>query len=234
MALPRLDAPQYDLTLYNGEVIKFRPFLVKEQKILLLAMEEDNQTHVLNAMKQIIRNCIYDSVDVDELPIFEVENLFLRLREKSVGEQIDLRLRCTDEKCGGLTNAQLDLTSIKYDATAMPSRQLKISENVVINMKFPTMANLEDVQSLEKVEDNFKFLASCIDSIEADGNIYDTTTTSREEIQGFVESMTTTQFNMIRDFFVNLPKLSKDIEYSCSKCGQEQKRTITGVQSFLA
>ena len=86
MALPRLDAPQYELTLHNGDNIKFRPFLVKEQKLLLMAMEEDDQKHILNAMKQIISNCVYDQVDVNKLPLFEIENLFIRLREKSVGE----------------------------------------------------------------------------------------------------------------------------------------------------
>ena len=234
MALPRLDAPQYDLTLYNGENIKFRPFLVKEQKLLLLAVEEQDQKHVMNAMKQIISNCIFDQVDVNTLPIFEIENIFLRLREKSVGEQIDLRLVCTDEECKGQTPYTLDLTQIKYDMDSVPSKTIKISENVNLNMRFPTMSNLEDVTNLENVEDNFKFLASCIESIEADGNIYDVDTTSKEEIQAFIESMTTSQFNMLKNFFTTLPKLTKDLEYTCSKCEKEQKRVISGIQSFLA
>lgn len=232
MALPRLDTPQYDLTLYNGDNLKFRPFLVKEQKILLMAMEENDSKHMVNAMKQVIKNCTYDQVDVEKLPIFEVENIFLRLREKSVGEQIDFRIKCTDEKCEGLTPITIDLSSVSYNKE-LPDTKLRISENVVINMKFPTLKNLDQVQNLENIEDNFSFLANCIENIEADGNIYDTSTTPTEELQAFIESMTNQQFTMLRDFFVNLPKVSKTLEYTCVSCSKEQKRTIQGLQSFL-
>lgn len=233
MALPRLDTPQYELTLYNGDTIKFRPFLVKEQKILLMAQEENNQKHMVNAMKQVIANCTFGQIDVDKLPIFEVENIFLRLREKSVGEQIEFRVKCVNEECNGLTNMTVDLSDVTYNRESVPSKKLQISEHVVINMKYPTLKNIDQIQNLENVADNFAFLASCIESIEADGNIYDTSTTPAEELQAFIESMTNQQFAMLRDFFVSLPKVSKTLEYNCSSCGQEQKRTIVGIQSFL-
>lgn len=233
MALPRLDTPQYDLTLYNGETIKFRPFLVKEQKILLMAAEEPNQTHMLNAMKQVINNCTYDQIEVDKLPIFEVENVFLRLREKSVGEEVEFRVKCIDAECNGLTNMKVDLTTVGYDISKLPESKLRISPNVTLNMKFPTLQNLDAINNLENIEDNFSFLASCIESIEADGNIYTMDTTSKEEVQAFIESMTNQQFAMLRDFFVNLPKVSTTLEYSCTGCGKEQKRIISGLQSFL-
>ena len=233
MALPRLDTPQYDLTLYNGENIRFRPFLVKEQKILLMAMEENDSKHVVNAMKQVIQNCTYDQIDVNKLPIFEVENIFLRLREKSVGEEIEFRIKCINEECNGLTPVKVDLGTVVYDSNNIPSTKIQLSENVILNMKFPTLKNLDQVTNLENIQDNFAFLASCIASIEADGNIYDTATTSTEELQAFIESMTNQQFAMLRDFFVNLPKISKTIEYNCASCGQEQARTIQGLQNFL-
>jgi hypothetical protein len=233
MALPRLDTPQYDLTLYNGDNIKYRPFLVKEQKILLLAMEEKESKHIVNAMKQIVKNCTYDQVDVDKLPIFELENIFLRLREKSVGESINFRIRCTDDECEGLTEVNVDLATIQYDKTNVPETQLKISENVTLNMKFPTMKQLEGVTNLENMEDNFSFLAGCIESIEADGNIHTLDTTPKEEIKAFIESMTSTQFSMLREFFEKLPKLSTTLEYTCGTCGKSNERTISGLQNFL-
>ena len=233
MALPRLDTPQYELTLYNGETIKYRPFLVKEQKILFLAMEEKKQKHTLNAMKQVITNCTFDQVDVDKLPIFEVENIFIRLREKSVGEQIDFRIKCTDTECTGLTQMSLDLSEVSYDGENIPSTVLKISDNVILNMKFPTLKNIESLATLEKVEDNFTFVASCIDSIEADGTVYTMDTTSKEEVQAFMDSMTTAQFGILRDFFTNLPKVAKEVSYTCTACNKEQVRTIEGLQSFL-
>ena len=109
MALPRIDAPEYELEIYNGDIIKFRPFLVKEQKILLLAMEEAGNSNLMNAIKKIINNCTFDKLDMDTLPLFEIENIFLRLREKSVGESIDFRVKCLEEGCEGLTNIQLNL-----------------------------------------------------------------------------------------------------------------------------
>lgn len=232
MTLPRLDTPQYEVTLYNGETIKVRPFLVKEQKILLMAMEEQESKHMVNAMKQVIKNCTYDQLDVDKLPIFEVENIFLRLREKSVGEQIEFRVKCIDEECTGLTSMTIDLSDVTYNKD-IPDTKLQVSPNVVINMRYPTLKNLDQVQNLENINDNFAFLGSCIASIEADGNIYDTATTPAEELQAFIESMTNQQFAMLRDFFVNLPKVSKTLEYSCAGCGKEQARTITGLQNFL-
>ena len=233
MALPRLDTPQYDLTLYNGDNIKFRPFLVKEQKILLMAMEEKESKHVVNAMKQVINNCTYDQIKIDSLPIFEVENIFLRLREKSIGEEVEFRVKCTDSECEGLTHMTVDLGTVGYDNTQLPDTKLKISPNVVLNMRYPTLQNLDTIQNLENIEDNFSFLASCIESIEADGNIYTMDTTSVDEVQGFLESMTNQQFALVRDFFVKLPKVSKKLEYTCSGCGKENTRVITGLQNFL-
>jgi len=233
MALPRLDTPQYELTLYNGDNIKFRPFLVKEQKILFMAMEEKNTKHTLNALKQVINNCTFDQIDIDKLPIFEVENIFIRLREKSVGEQIEFKIKCVDTECDGLTPMSLDLGEVSYDRENIPNTSLQISESVTLNMKFPTLKNIESLTSLEKVEDNFTFIASCIDSIEADGNVYTMDTTSKEELQAFLESMTTSQFETLKNFFINLPKVSKEVSYTCSACSKEQSRVIEGLQSFL-
>ena len=198
-----------------------------------MAMEEKDNKHMVNAMKRVIANCTYDQINVDKLPIFEVENVFLRLREKSVGEQIEFRVKCTDTECEGLTPLNVDLSTVGYNKEDLPDTKLKISESVVLNMKFPTLVNLDQIENLEDVEDNFTFLASCIESIEADGNIYDIDTTSKEEVQAFIESMTTAQFDMLKGFFIKLPKVSKTLDYTCTSCGKEQKRVITGLQNFL-
>ena len=161
---------------------------------------------MLNAMKQVINNCTYDQIKIDSLPIFEVENIFLRLREKSIGEEVEFRVKCTDSECEGLTHMTVDLGTVGYDNTQLPDTKLTISPNVVLNMKYPTLQNLDTIQNLENIEDNFSFLASCIESIEADGNIYTMDTTSVDEVQGFLESMTNQQFALVRDFFVKLPK----------------------------
>lgn len=198
-----------------------------------MAGEEKDNKHTVNAMKQVIRNCTFDQVDVDTLPIFEVENIFLRLREKSVGEQIEFRVMCTDEECGSYTPHSLDLSTVSYDKSALPDRAIRVSEHITINMKYPTLTQAEDITNLENMEESFQFLANCIESIEADGNIYDMSTTSKEELKEFLESMTANQFVLLRNWFTSLPTVSKEVEFTCMKCNKEQKRVITGLQSFL-
>ena len=233
MALPRIDAPEYEIELYNGDIIKYRPFLVKEQKILLLAMEEGEQQSMLNAIKKIIDNCTFGNLDVDNLPLFEIENIFLRLREKSVGESIDFKVKCTEDDCEGLTNLQLNLSDVTYDRSKIQDGAIVINDTITINMKFPTVKTITSVKNVEKVTDNFEFLTNCIDTIEANDNIIDTKTTPKEELKDFIDSMTTEQFGKIRAFLEGMPKISTTLEYSCTMCGKDQTREIRGLQNFL-
>ena len=233
MTLPRIDAPEYELEIYNGDIIKFRPFLVKEQKILLLAMEEAGNSNLMNAIKKIINNCTFDKLDMDTLPLFEIENIFLRLREKSVGESIDFRVKCLEEGCEGLTNIQLNLTDVKYDASKLVDSKIKINDDITIHMQYPTIKTLSNVD-VAKVDGNFNFLQNCIESIESDGNIIDAKTTPKEELKEFIESMTAEQFDKIRTYLEAMPKISTTLDYVCSTCGKEQTREISGLQNFLA
>lgn len=233
MALPKLDTPTYNLKIYNGDIIKYRPFLVKEQKLLLLALEEGKTEQLVDTMYQIISNCTFEKLSVETLPLFEVENIFLRLREKSVGEVVEFKIRCLDEECTGLTPVSLNLTEVTYDVTNLPERSIQITSNTFINMKFPTLKDLESVRDLNNVTDNFNFLVKCIDSIEHNGSVYDIKTTSKDELQDFIESMTQDQFGKINEFFSNLPKVSKKLDYDCVSCGKHCERNISGVQNFL-
>lgn len=234
MALPVINTPTYDLKLSSGETIKYRPFLVKEQKILLLSVEDGSTNAIINGVSQIINNCTFGKVDVNKIPLFDVEHIFLRLREKSVGEVADFRVKCIDDACNGLTNISVDLASIVPDESKYGKRQIKVTNNVTVNMRYPTLNTLNSVKDLNNVEDNFKFLSSCIESIEYDGQIYDTATTSREELQEFIENLTSEQFQKIKDFFTDMPRMTKRLDYTCGTCGKSCTRELSGLQNFLA
>lgn len=234
MALPRIDTPTYDLILASsGETIKYRPFLVKEQKILLLAAEDGKPDAVVNGISQIIENCTFGKVNARDLPIFDIENIFLRLREKSVGEITEFSVACTDDECKGTTKTGVDLRDIKL-SDAVAEKNIKITDNITVNMKYPTLINLTQLNDLNNIDDNFKFLANCIETIEHDGNIIDAKTTSKEELQEFIENMTQAQFDKIKSFFATMPRMVGKLEYDCSVCGTHCERELSGLQNFLA
>lgn len=234
MALPTIETPTYDLKLYsNGEKVKYRPFLVKEQKILLMAVEEGTPEALVNAIAQIVKNCTFDSVDPKQVPLFDIEHLFLRMREKSVGEVAEFRVKCTDENCQGITDVAIQLEDIVLNKDP-ESTTIKLNDSIFLNMKYPTIDSLTQVKDLNNVDDNFTFLMNCIESIEYNGSIIDMSTTSREELQEFVENMTQEQFAMVKSFFYDIPKMSHLLKYTCSTCGTNCEREISGLQNFLA
>ena len=235
MALPKINAPTYDLKLYSdGRTVKFRPFLVKEQKLLLMAAEEGKPADIMNALGTIVKNCTFDQVDPEQVPLFEIENIFLRLREKSIGEVAEFKLKCLNEECNHPHQIGVDLSTITLQGEGVPSNKIKITDNITITMRFPTMKMLENMGSMTSVEDNMKFLSEAMESIQHGENIIDARTTSKEELQEFIDSMTQDQFLRIRDYFTSMPRLSKDVEYKCVKCGKDNVRSISGLQNFLA
>lgn len=235
MALPKLQTTEHKLTVPSTqEEIKFRPFLVKEQKILLLAAEEATTDSVMNGITQILQNCTFGKIEVSKLPVFEVENLFLRLREKSVGEVAEFNVACTSEECNGTTQTKIDLRHIQLDETKIKSKTIKITDSVFVNMRYPTLLDLKHLNDLNSLDDNFKFLASCIDSIEYNGEIIDVKTTPKEELQEFIENLTQAQFELIKNFFAEMPRMSGKLEYDCAACGTHCERELSGLQNFLA
>jgi hypothetical protein len=235
MALPIIDTPTYDLKLVSsGETIKYRPFLVKEQKILLMSAEDGTPDAVMNGITQILQNCTFGSVDISKLPVFEVENIFLRLREKSVGEIAEFSVACTSDECKGTTQTKIDLRHLKIDETKIKSKTIELTSSLYVNMRYPTLVDLGVLKDLNSLDDNFKFLASCIESIEYNGELIDMSTTSRSELQEFIENLTQQQFELIKEFFADMPRMSGKLEYECSACGTHCERELSGLQNFLA
>ena len=246
MALPVLNAPTHEMTLVsNGQTIKFRPFLVKEEKILLMALESNNDGEMLNSMKQIINNCVLDDIDVEELPLFDVQYIFLQLRSKSVGEVVELRFKHPDDKnlngeeCKHEQNVKINISDIKPSSLQGHSNKIQLTPDIGVTMKYPKIdifrkMMLMDQNDSSSVEAIFDIMISSIDMIYQGDEIFYKDDHSEEEMNNFLSSLTSEQFNKLRDFFQTMPYLRHEFEYKCTKCGVEQKVMLNGIEDFFA
>ena len=240
MALPKIDTPVYDLELpLSKKQIRFRPFLVKEQKNLMMAMEADDKETIERNIKQVLTNCtLTDGVVIDNLPVIDVEFYFIQLRARSVGEIVENRYICTNEiegtQCGHKMDAKFNLLEISVDIDPEAKDVIKINESISIKLKYPEFSLVEKLKKKENAVDiAFEVV---IDSIEYifDGDQYHyAAETSKEELTDFVESLNQEQFGRLEEFFNNLPKLNKKIDLKCGKCGFDHAISMEGLESFF-
>jgi len=240
--LPKIDVPMYDLVLpLTKKKVRFRPFLVKEEKILLMAMEAEDDNSILLAIKQIVSNCcLDDDMDVNNLPITDLEYLFLNLRARSVGEMVNLQYKCNnkikDDKdeekdCGHLVKLSINLLEIKLEDSKIDSK-IQLSKNMGVSMKYPTLKMIEGIEGTE-VEKLMLILSKCVEYVYDAENIYYSKDIQPEELKEFIENLTGEQFAKIQQFFDNIPKISKKVNFGCSKCGYQEDIVIEGIQNFF-
>ena len=236
MALPKLNVPKYKLKLpSDGRTVNFRPFLVKEEKLLLMATESGEQSELISAVTDIIKACT-DVQDVDKLPTFDIEYLFLQIRTKSVGETVKVSLTCPDD---GETTVEVDipLDEIKVKKTRGHKTDLKISDEVTITMGYPsldTFVSMNFVGSEDVgVDQVFEMAGSCIKTISDPEQVYDCQDVPKKEIQDFFEGMDTKQFQMIQDFFETMPKLTHTVKVTNPNTGVESDVILEGLASFF-
>jgi hypothetical protein len=242
MALPKLTAPEYTLELPStGKKIKYRPFLVKEQKLLLTANEDDDEKEVIDAIKQVIKNCcLTKTLDVEDLPLFDIEYIFLQLRAKSVGEKATLFF--THQECPKNNNSpskkqtevEVDLSKIKIKKDPKHSTKIKLTNDVGIIMKYPKIELIntyteEDVSG----EEIFKLIGKCIEQIYDSEGSYSSTDYTPEELDDFISSMTESQFGHFKDFFETMPSLTHSIKFTCVECEKEEEIEVKGIQHFF-
>ena len=237
MALPKLGVPTYELILPStGKTVKYRPFLVKEEKLLLLAMESDNEKEVVSAVKNLLKNCIVSRIKIDQLPSFDLEYVFLKIRAASVGEVIEMTVTCTDVS-ETTTTANIDLSTIEVEKSDDHSTKIMLNDDTGIIMKYPSMDRFIESQFLNKdirTEEVFDFIAENIDSIFQGEEVYDSTTTTKKEFREFVEKLTSKQFESIQHFYETMPKLTHSFSVVNPNTGVECEYTIEGLQSFFA
>ena len=232
MSLPKLNVTIHETVLPSTDaVIKFRPFLVKEEKLLLTALEDTTQSSMMNAIKGIINNCVQEKIDVDKLPIFDIEYLFLQLRAKSVGEEIEVGIKCP--KCEFSIPTTINTDDIKVSKPEGHNRKIMITDEIGVMLSYPVMTT-EGITS----EDGMAIVKDCIDMIFTEEETHERGSFTDAELTEFVESMDTQQFMKIRQFFEAMPKIKHDVRINCPKCiekeeGGEQTVTLEGLASFF-
>ena len=241
--LPKLDVPIYETKLIsNGEVVRYRPFLVKEQKLFLMAAESEDPKDTVNAIKQVLRNCVLDDIDVENMATFDIEYLFLQLRARSIGEVVNLRFNCNNNvtekgeevKCGNLVKIDVNILEVNPTKNESHTNKVQITDKIGVVLKYPTFGTIDsneiDTQDMQQI---LNVIVSCIDYIYDEEQVYYAKDTKKEELVEFIENMKQTDVEKLSAFFTSLPKIKKDVHFHCNKCGYEEDITLEGVQSFF-
>ena len=234
MPLPVINAPTYELTIPStGQTVQYRPFLVKEEKILLMANEGGEASEIVRAMKQIIGNCIQNGYNTDNMPLFDVEYIFLKLRSKSVNEFSEVGFRCPE--CDEVNRVQIDLSGVEISVDDTHSNKVELTNDIGLIMKYPQLdsVNINDLESND-VNAVFEVISSCIDSIYQGEEIHDSGDYTKQEISEFINNLTQEQFLKIQQFFDTMPKLSHTVPYKCGKCEYDEPLLLEGLQNFFA
>lgn len=237
MALPKLGYPTYELELPStGKTIKYRPFLVKEEKVLLLALESQDEKQVINAVKDLIKNCVISRIKVEELPSFDLEYLFLKIRAASIGETIVMNVTCLDDNETEV-EAIININEVEIFKPEGHDPKIMFDEESGIVMRYPSMKQFVEREFLQKemkTEEVYDFIADSIDQIFQGEEVYDSGTTTKKEFREFVDSLTTKQFEKIQQFYTTSPKLRHAFTVVNPKTGKDSEYVIEGLQNFFA
>ena len=243
MALPIVSTPTYELTVPStGEKVSYRPFLVKEEKTLLMAAEDQNVATITKAMRDIIFSCTEGEVDLKTLAPYDIEYIFLQLRGKSIGDVIKLKLKkpesveCEESGCPGSEEIEVNIDDIKIDTSGMLDSKIELTEDIGIKLGYP---QLETVQKYVvkgggmSTDGIFKMINDCIEYIWEGEEIYKAKDSTKKELTDFIESLNSIQFTKIRDFFESMPRLQHEITWTCSKCNKSAPLLLEGIDSFF-
>ena len=239
MPLPKIATPSYELELPSNEkTIQYRPFLVKEEKLLVIALESEDTKQITNAIKTVIKNCILTKgIKVEDLPTFDIEYLFLNIRGKSVGEEIDVSVICPDD---GETQVQvnINLDDIQVQKSEDHTKQIKVDQSIMMEMRYPSLEqfikNNFDFTDKNAMDQSFELIGSCIDKIYTEDEVWSTSDVTKKELNEFLESMNSSQFKEIEKFFETMPKLSHTIKVMNPNTQVESEVVLEGLASFFA
>ena len=234
MALPKLNTPSYEMKIPStGETVKFRPFLVKEQKMLMIAQESKDPNMMANTMCDLIESCVEGMKDVHLMPTFDIEFMFLQLRTVSVGSEIELEMLCQDD---GETKVlvTVKLEDIKVSELPNHKKEIMITDKIGMTFKYPTMVDIAKYgkDGISAVDTTFGIIQDCLVNIFDENEVYDEM--NQKELQEFIEQMTTDQFEEVQNFFDTMPKLRHTVEFKNPNTGVDNKVHLEGMQTFLA
>ena len=233
MALPKLTTPKYELNIPStGKTINYRPYLVREEKILMIAMESEDDKQMTSAITDIIASCTFDEIDVTKLTMSDVEYIFAKLRAKSVGETTLVHLPC--EKCEHMNEVTINLDK-ELNVTAPGETKIVITSDIIMVMKYPAMKDYLDLSNIEQseVDKVFSLLSICIDSIVSGDEIFEASTHSRKELIEFLESLNQTQFKSVQAFIETMPHTFVKVAYTCKYCNHDHDIELKGLKNFF-
>jgi|TARA_R110002020_G_scaffold439049_1_gene649534 hypothetical protein len=229
MGLPKLNTPTYELVLPSTEeTIKYRPFLVKEQKLLLLAQESENKKEMLDAISQIIENCTFGKINSKEAYVFDVEYVFLQIRRKSIGDKITLNLLCNDD---GITRVptEIDLNDVKVEIGDNHTNKIQLTDDVQLIMTYPRIYTIDSINS----DNSYDIVVKCVHQITEGDKIYERVDMSDEDLIEFIESMNTDNLSSVLDFFDTMPKIKHQIKVINPNTNVENTINMEGIESFF-
>ena len=235
MALPKIANPKFNITLPStGVKVSFRPFIVKEEKILLMAVQSNDDASIIQAVKDVVQSCVDESIDVAKLPYFDTEYLFLNIRAKSIGEMVDLEYRHNSginykgEECTTVTPVKVNIEEVKVEKLDGHNNVIMLDDNMGIKLKYNT---IDDISVLAKSEEDLSLLANCIDSVFQGDEVFEPD--NQQDAIEFIEGLNSDQFSKIMQFFNSMPKLRHTIKYKCAGCGQEDEVKLEGLSDFF-
>jgi hypothetical protein len=238
MGLPKISTPTYELDLPSTrQEIKYRPFLVKEEKLLVIALESEDTKQITNAIKTVIKNCIETKgIKVETLPTFDIEYLFLNIRAKSVGEEIDVNIICPDDE-ETTVSVKINVDDIKVEKNPDHTNKIKIDDSLMMEMKYPSLdqfiKNNFDMSNNNAMEQSFELIASCVDKIYNEDEVWVAADVTKKELIDFLDQMNTSQFKQIEKFFETMPKLSHTVKVKNPNTEVESDVVIEGLSSFF-
>jgi hypothetical protein len=239
MALPVINAPEYFLELpSSGQKVKYRPFVVREEKVLLLALESGDISEMSNAVKNVLSNCVKgDNINIETLPTFDIEYLFLNIRGKAVGEEIDVNILCPDDQeTYVLTKIFID--EIKVKKTPDHKKTVKLNESLMMELKYPSLeqfikSNFDFSDRKNQLEQSLDLIASCVDKIYNEEEVWTSSDVTKQEIVNFIEGMNSKQFSEVEHFFETMPKLEHTVKIRNPNTKVESEVTLEGLSDFF-
>jgi len=242
--LPKIEVPIYEVKLIStGKPVQFRPFLVKEQKLFLMNTETDDVESTIKVIRQVLKNCVLNDIDIDSLPVFDLEYLFLNLRARSVSEVVNLKYKCNnivklednkEKTCGHINDISFNVLEIQPTLKKEHTRKLKLNDKIGIIMKYPTFETMQKTVGKTENDVIMDLIYDSIDQVYDENTVYHMKDNTKEEIVEFIDNLQQKDLENIKVFFETMPKLKKEINYKCAKCGYEENITLEGVQSFFA
>lgn len=243
--LPKLTAPTYAYVCPSGTQVSYRPFLVKEEKLLLMARESNDANTIMDAVQQVVTNCVKTSVPIESLPMFDIEALFLQLTARSVGESANLRFQChqltsvgsptgVETPCGAVSEYTVDLLSIVPKFGKEHTKTIALTDTVGLIMRYPSFKYYKKfVNAVLGTEEAFRIIEACIESIYDANKVYPAKDSSPLELREFLESLTSKQVEKIDQFFESFPKIKTTIPFKCPSCGYGEPLEVEGLESFF-